>query len=271
MNTKRIRKGLAVCGLALVGTMLLLLIALMVAGGHMIKTAVNTAGPALLGVPVTLADAEFRPLRGLLRLEGLHVGNPEGFTSPGLFDLDRMEIRLRPGSLFSDTIRVTRIEIAAPVITYELGLGRSNIGALIEQLGGEPAGEETPGGAGEPEKEGEEPKGKKVVIDELVIRGARVKVSAVATGGLGAPIPLPPITLRDIGKDSGGATPIEVIRDVFTAIGHSVTSVVTGAGKLVGDGVDAVGDAGKKAVDGLKDAGGAVLDALRGGKDGKAD
>ncbi len=56
----------------------------------------NTGAPAALGVPASLQDLQFRPLRGKASLEGLHIGNPEGFKTDGLLDLASVSIRLDP-------------------------------------------------------------------------------------------------------------------------------------------------------------------------------
>ncbi|MCO5067306.1 MAG: AsmA family protein [Kiritimatiellae bacterium] len=251
---RTLKKIVLVLVLLLVGLVLFLKFL----GGATIKQAVNTGGPLVLGVPVTLEHAALDPILGRIRLKGLHVGNPEGFKTDGLFDLGSLDIKLNMRSLASDTIQIQKIEIKAPKITMERGLTKSNLGALIESLEKKDGGEA---------KEGEKPAaesaakegGKKVVIDEISIAGAQLNLSVTAMGGLAAPLPLPPVTLRDVGKESDGASLVDVISRILKAILGAATDVIAGAGKLVIGGASAAGGA---AIDGAAFVGGAALDGV---------
>lgn len=236
--------------------------------GSIVVKAVNTAGPAALGVPLKLQDASFRLLKGHLTLRGFLLGNPEGFKTEKAISVDEVTVDLDPKSLFTDTIVIKRIYVNAPDITYELGLGKSNIGRILEQASG-PEDKEADKEEKKEEPAKEEKGGKKVVIEDFLIENGRVRVSATLAMGAAAPIPLPEIHLTDIGKENQGASPLDVIKQVLGAIVGSVTKVVTGAAGLVGDGAKAVGGAAADAAgktaevvgDGAKAVGGAAADA----------
>ncbi|HMP77145.1 MAG TPA: AsmA family protein [Kiritimatiellia bacterium] len=229
-------------------------------GGATIKQAVNTGGPLVLGVPVKLERATLRPIAGHAHLGGLTVGNPEGFKTDSLFQLGHIDIELDTRSLLGDTIRIRKIDIKDPKITMERGLTKSNLGALLEKLESKDAGAKP---AETTEKTPAKP-GKKVIIDEITIAGAQLNLSLTAMGGFAAPLPLPPLTLRDLGKESEGASFTDVITDVVKAILGSATQVVAGAGKLVGEGAQLVGEGamavGGAAVDGATAVGGMAVD-----------
>jgi hypothetical protein len=239
---------------------LLLLIGVFFFGGSLIKAVVNGAGPSLLGVPVALKDATFKPFSGKIELKGLHVGNPEGFKTSGIFDLGTLFIDLDSASLFKKVIIIREIRIENPEITYERALKNSNIGTLMDQLAAkEAAAEEKPKADGKPKAKSE----KKVVIQKLSISGSRVNTSITALGGRALVLPLPPISLSNIGgdgKEAKGVTFLEAIRDIIGAVFKRVTDVVTGAGKLAVDGAKAVGGA---AVDGVSAVGGVAVDGVK--------
>lgn len=237
--------------------------------GKIVLKTTNAAAPAALGVPVTLQDADIALLRGRAALAGLHVDNPAGFKTDGILDLGSISVRLDNSSLLSDTIVIKEITIDGLVLTYEQGLRTSNLGALINQLS---AGkEEEPSGQDKPEETpaGEEKPGKKVIIEKLSITGSRMNLSltgaAALTGGGAIPIPLPPITLTDLGKESDGLTVTEAIEKILNAILDVATSAISGTGKLLGAGAGAVGegaaDAGKAVVNTAADAGKALGNA----------
>lgn len=237
-----------------------LLVALEFSLDKIVLKTVNAAGPAALGVPVTLQDSDISLFRGQASLKGLHVGNPEGFKTAGLLDLASISVRIDNSSLLTDTIVVQEIAIAGLVVTYEKGLLDSNLGALIESLSGEeePAGEEAADKMDETEKPG-----KKVVIEKLRITDSRMDFSvtgaAALTGGGAVPIPLPPITLTDLGKEKEGVTVVEAIQEVLHAIAGAAGTAIAGSAQLLGQGVQAVGDGAWAAGEGAVDAGKAVV------------
>jgi hypothetical protein len=248
--------------------LLILIVALVLTAnyylGAIVIKAAETAGPSVLGVPIKLEHANFRLLEGHATLRGFVLGNPKGFKTDQAISVGEITVDLDTRTLFSDTIVIKRIYVKAPNITYELGLGKSNIGRILEQA-------ERPA---EPETK-EEPSGKKVVIEDFLIENGRVRISATLAMGLAAPIPLPTIHMTDIGKEEQGASPLEVIKQVLGAIVGSVTKVVSGTVGLVGDGAKAVGGAAVSAVegtaelvgDGAKAAGGVAVDAVKGTAD----
>ena len=249
----------------LVVVLLLLFAALELSLDQVVLKGVNAAAPAALGVPVTLQDASISLLRGKAALQGLHIGNPAGFKTDGLFDLGSIAVDIDNSTLLSDTVVIREIAIDGLALTYEKGLLDSNLGALIEQLSAG-AEQEAPeaGEAGEPaepQDAGDKP-AKKVVIEKLSITGSRMNFSitgaAALTGGGAIPLPLPPITLTDLGKEKDGVTLVEAIQEVLQAIAGAAGTAIAGAGNLVGDAGKAVGDG---AVEAGKAVGGAALDA----------
>lgn len=74
--------------------------------------------------------------------------------------------------------------------------------------------------------------------------------------------PIPILTLRDIGKERGGASVAEVVREVLKAVAGGAATAVTQSGQLLGDGARDLGkglEAGGKAVGGAVSEGAAEL------------
>lgn len=238
--------------------------ALFFAGGPLIRQAVNTAGPKLLGVPVTLEAATFSPLQGRLRLTGLTIGNPEGFKTKSLFAVKSVEIEIAPRSLLTDTLIIRRLIVDAPEITYERGLLKSNLGALQEKLD---AGKTAP--PSKPSKPG-----KKVVLEDFRVTGGQVRLSVTAAQGYAAPIALAEIHLTNIGREEGstGLGPADIVRMVLGTVLKSALVAVGNVGAVAAEGVTAVGHAavagaaaaGEAAVDGIQSLGRGVGHALGG-------
>ena len=238
----------------------------------------NAAAPSALGVPATLENAQFSLARGKASLRGLHIGNPKGFNTDGLLDLASISVRLDNASLLTDTIVIREIAIDGLVVTYEKGLLNSNLGALIDQLSaGQTPAEKEEAEQKEAEqkaKSAEEKPAKKVVIEKLTITGSRMNFSVTGAMGAALPLPLPPITLTNLGKEKDGLTVVEAIQEILNAIAGAAGTAIAGSAQLLGQGVEALGDgakavgeagleAGKAIGNAAGDAGKAVGDALK--------
>jgi hypothetical protein len=200
--------------------------------GRLVKDAVNTVGPKVLGVPVSVKNVEVGLLRGRFGLDELVVGNPEGFKTPEAIRVGKVVVRVRMATLFSKALVIDRVYVDGPEITYEMEMKGSNLGAIQKKMAPARAGKEQPKPTEKPVKEA-----RKVQINDFLIENGKICVSTVGMAGHGATIPLPAIHLTDIGKESGGASASEVIAKLLGAIGGTVGGAATG----VGEGVEAAG------------------------------
>lgn len=208
--------------LAVVGTLYLNL-------NRMVKGGVENVGPLALKAPVTLERAALSLLNGHGTLEGLVVGNPEGFKTPHAFQLGRINVDVDVKSLRSSEVLVRRINIEAPEITVE-GLDAGNLKALQQnaaRFGG------ATGEAAE-EKPSEPPTGKKVVVELLTITGAKLNYSPSILQGKSIPIPLPDIEMKDLGKASGGLTLADLLVQILGQIDNAVIGALKGSTELIG-------------------------------------
>lgn len=238
-----------VIGIVLV-TLAVVLLLVTLRLGTIIRTAVNTMGPPLLGVPVSVESVAVHPLQGRFNLRALTIGNPEGYASEYLFRLDEMRLELALADLFKGQTRFKEIVIEGPHVWYDRKLTRSNVGDLLEHL------EKMA-----PEKEPvDKPRGgkpaKPVIIDHFEMKEGTVGIKV----GVGMKLPLPGIELKDIGRD-GALMPVQIIRLVFVNIFKGVLQVVAGAGDLA---IEGLKGAGSLAADGIKGAGDLAAGGIKG-------
>jgi uncharacterized protein involved in outer membrane biogenesis len=229
-------------GIGLLIVLILAVVFTSLVGDYLIKQFINTGGPKLLGVPVHLESVTFRPILGHVALKGLRIGNPAGFKSKSLFEIGRVNLRVRARSMLSNKVVIKRIEVVGAVLTYERNMKTSNLDQLLSQMAPKPS-------SGEPEKPVEPAReskpSKKIVIKELIINGTRVNVALTALGGHGFTLALPPIHLSNIGDDEDGATFAEAMQEVFGAVLKSVTNAVSSSGKMISSGAE-------NAIEGIK-------------------
>jgi hypothetical protein len=260
---KKSKKIMLIAG----GVILLLVVVLMLSLGQIIKAGVNTMGPKLAKVPVHLNSVVVNPLTGMVRIKGLVVGNPEGFNTPSAMELNDFKLNIKMSSLFSKAIVIEEILIDAPQITFEKSLKSSNLSTLQANLAPKDAAAPKTEPASDA-KPAEKKAAKKVIIEDFQLNGAKVNVTITALGGKKMTLPLPNIHMKDIGKDSGGANPAEVISEVFDSISKAVMSAVSSAGDIAGDALKNVGGAASDAAKGATDAAKGAADSIKKGLGG---
>lgn len=220
--------------------------------GPIVKKAVNTVGPKITGTPVELADAKITAFSGKGTLVGLFVGNPEGWTGDKAFYLGTIHADLEPGSFLSDPLVVNEVFIDRPEFVYERRLlGGSNIDALLKQIE-----TNTGGGTQTPPAEGEsagEPR--KFIVKSFRLQNASMSLMAA---GKTLSVPLPPLTLTDLGVAEGGLTAEQlgtaVLRQVLAQMGVAAAETLKDLGGAAMEGGE----------QGVKDAAKGALDKLMG-------
>ena len=242
---------IAVGVLAVLGIIALLVVAMNL--GSIIKAGVETVGPTLTKTTLKLDKASFSLFGGRAELGGLVVGNPGGFKTESSIQVGEVAIQVKPSSVASDVVEIDEITIKAPVITYEQGMSGNNISKLLANVNESTA---SLTGAKEPAKKDDKatpsaPAAEKRFRVKLVrVEGATVKVSATLLGGTALPIPLPPITIDNIGTTGNGVTAgeltAEVLKQVLSGVTKAVTESLTkGGGSLkdaAGGAVDKAGE-----------------------------
>jgi hypothetical protein len=246
-------------GLVVVAVVVLVLVYMSL--GRIVEKAIETAGPMVTKCPVTVASVELRPLRGRLRIEGFVIGNPEGFKTPSAFRVEEIRVSMEPGTVTSDLIHVQEVYIDGPQVTYEIGLGKTNIGtiqdnveAFLKTVSGEPGAEKP-----------EEPSGsrKKVVIDRVKVENGKINLSGTILQGGALPVPLPTLELSDIGREKPVSGP-QAAAQILNRILGGVLDAVKQSGKAVIEAAKDVGESVKGAGEDLKKGVGGALDGVKG-------
>lgn len=222
--------------------LVLLAAAVVVAGGALwwlwssrdalVKEAIEKYGPEITGVAVSVREVKLEPLEGKGTIGGLRLGNPKGFDAPSALTLAEMRLAMDPASITKDVVLIREVVLQSPEITYERGLGSSNLEVIQKNVEGYVARMTGP-------KKDEGPK-KKFVIENLYVRGGKVQF------GTSVALPLPDLHLRDIGKKSNGATAGEVVKQTWEAVVRSSMNLALRAGAAIKRGANSIIKGAKK-------------------------
>jgi len=268
-----------IIGLLVVAVLLVVGVVLLASNlDKIIKLGVEKGGTLVLGVPTTLESVTVKVGEGTVGLDGLKLGNPEGFGEPSMFTLGHAHTTVDLKSVRSDELVVHEIVIDKPQITLEFaGLKKTNWGTVLERLESEPKQEEA-----------KQKSQKKLRVDRIVFSNGEVRIAGVP--GVGAvPVKLPKLEITDLAPADGAAQtvggvladvidslyksilvaakdklPLEQIQalgeEAFAAAGEAAAAAKDAAGEAAGAAKDAVGGAAGAA----KEAGAAVGDKAKG-------
>lgn len=211
---KRLLKWL---GIFLIGLVVVLAVAL-ICRDVIVKQAVTRVGSMVTGTKVELDAFSSSLFGGSAEITGFRVGNPEGYQNPEAFRVEKVVVRLNPGSIFSSKIEVFEVSVSGMRVDFEMRLdGSSNLTDIqknVEQFAGtgdaEPAEEQTPAEAQEAESASE----KQLVIRLFQVSDSRVSLSSNVLKTT-ADIPLPPIEMTDVGE---GQTMGETFQELYAQL-----------------------------------------------------
>ena len=175
----------------------------------LIKRAIERFGPELTGVSVKVASVKLEPLDGRGAINGLEVGNPKGYQAPHALSLGEMRLAVDPASLTSDVVHIRELSLEAPSIVYERGPGGDNLTAIQKHIESALPKAEPAKGDGTAEKKAKE---RRFIVDRVQVRKAKVSYGGAVD------LDVPDLTLRDLGKKTGGATAAQITQEVWTAV-----------------------------------------------------
>ena len=85
-----LKRKFGYASLVLVGLLAVTFLFLNVYLGAVVKAAVETAGPKVIGAPITIPSVNARLLRGLIEIKGVHIGNRHKHPDcAGIIDLSK--------------------------------------------------------------------------------------------------------------------------------------------------------------------------------------
>ena len=184
-----------------------------------VKKGVESTAPMILQAPVNLDKVDISLFSGSGQLDGLTIGNPKGYKTDYAFRMKQLKVDLVVKSVTSDLIHIKDVVIDSPDIMFEGGAGKSNLTQLQDNAKAFALA------AGEKQKESSDSQGKKMQIDHLMIKNAKVNVSMNVLQGKELTIPLPTIELKDIGKDKGAGIS-DVVEVILVAVNKAVVPAV---------------------------------------------
>ena len=250
--------------IAVVALVLILVLTLPIWLGPVVKPIANAAVPKITQTPFNLGHLYCNPYTGRFELGDLQLGNPANYDEKQAVTLNKLVLDVGMSTLASEYVHVEEVTVDGVFVSYVSADGVNNFQQIQYNVAGgkekyeanqakakEEKAKLEAEKAGKPEVNEEKKSSgssKKLVIDKLVINDIKFKYGPVT-------IPVPSITLTDLGKKSNGITFAELGDQIMQSILKSATALGDGVkalGGAVGDGAKKLGESAKQIGDSAK-------------------
>ena len=250
----------------IVAIIVVALLALPLWFGPVVKTAANAAVPGIVKTDFHMGHLHLNPYTARFELGDMQLSNPAGYPEKYAVTLGDITFDAETFSLMTDVIHIEEItvkDIFVSVVSggenkvgnfkqiqYNVAGGKEKYEAAEAEKAEKAKLEELQAKELAQEKREEEPKvaeekpSKKIIIDKLHISGLKIQLGFL-------PISVPvTIELKDIGRESGGATLEEAWQQIWEGILRSAGVAgeqLKALGNLTGDAAKQATEAATKA------------------------
>ncbi len=259
-KTSWLKIGLKI-GLGLLALLILAAVLTIIFIDSILQKGIQTIGSTVTQCEVKVENIDLSFRKGELLIENFVIGNPAGYKTERAISFDKIFVSLAPTSLFSNCINISKIEILAPELTCEFGLGNSNLGTILDNINQMfPASSDEDEAKLKPASNPNQP-GKKVEIDLIEIQDGKIGLSAKIMAGKALSIPLPAVSIKDIGKKEEKVGTVEATAVILRKM---LVEAVKSVGSLGGSVTEGLKEIGGSVTEGLKDIGSSVTESLKG-------
>ncbi len=186
-----------------------------------VRRAFEQRAAQRLQVPVRVGKVRTSLLSQRLEVDGLHIGNPDGFESDHFLTADTIRASFQLGSLLGSTFEIDDVEVRGVDVQLENRRGRFNHQQIARNVkgGAGPAGEASPGArmlhVARARVSG--------IRSTLSVTGAALRLPAVQ-------LTLPDLELDDFGSGPDQRLPIEqVLQHFIEAVSRALLQQAAGS------------------------------------------
>lgn len=195
----------------------------------MVMRGISRYGSEMTQARVTVQSVQIRSTDGSGVIRGLTVGNPAGFRTPHALSVGVIEVVVDVRTLADPVVVVKRIVIDSPDVIYERGDALTNFEAIQKNIArsrgaSSSSSSSASGSSGSGSGSQAEAPGRKLIVDELIIRHARAQAGASVLGGQTVSATLPDIALHNVGRAQGGITPAQLGEVVTRALSQRLVA-----------------------------------------------
>lgn len=212
----------------LLGLMIVLAIAIVVGVYYLftnldaiVEAAIEKFGSEAVRTSVEVDQVGIRLAEGAATINGLSIANPDGFSLPKAFELDKVEVDINLEKTDKQQIAIDLINIASPRVFYEINADRKgSLNVLKDNMGlGAGASSDSSSSGSSTAGTGEAPI--RLSIGRFVFKDASLHARVVPLNDKTYDLKLPSLVLNDL-----QGTPEQISRQVLDRlIEHAKTEI----------------------------------------------
>jgi hypothetical protein len=189
-----------------------------------VKAAIEKYGSEATKTSVRVSSVKIQLREGSGEISGLTVANPRGFSSPHIFSLGKIRLKIDIHSITSSPIVIDELHISAPQVVYEMNQGLdSNVSALKKNIQTSTTSSAASG------KKKSESKEIRLAIRKLVIDSGNIEALAAALKDKPQSLTLKHFEMTNVGGRDG-APPARIAEEILTTLAKEVGEAVVQAG-----------------------------------------
>ena len=225
-----------------------------------VKNVIEKVGTKVTGSAVTVDSVSIGIKEGRGEISGLHLPNPQGFSSDHLFHLAQVALDIKPSSIFGDVIIIDEVLIDGADIIAEQKGQQTNLQALLDNIKKNTASSDSSESAAEQAPTDSTSEPVRLMIKKFSFINNKASLETEQWDP--QVLKVPNIVMTNLGDESTGLTPEQLSVEVVNRLTKAVESAAKAALKerLQKEAKDALN---KQLNDKLSDKDKKKLDALK--------
>lgn len=222
--------------------------------GSIAKNLAEKYATQSLGVKVSIAKVDVSLKERVIQVSNVRIANPKGYKNPHAASIEN--IRIQAGNLSTELLEFKDVSVQGTDVYLEVKPTSTNLTDIRKNLNTNAGSNESQGA-----------KAIKVILDKMVLNGT-VHPSVTLFDGDIAPVKLPEIRLRGIGRNENGVLVGQALSQVWKEISKQTIMAANKNGYLQGLSGDALKEVGIGQVQIMKDKVNEEVDKLKDGLKG---
>ena len=183
-----------------------------------VARAIEAYGTKVVGTRVRVDAVRIKLAEGRGTIRGVHVANPEGYSSADAISLAEIDLAIDARSLRDQPFRITSVRVGDSVVNFEIHEdGGSNIEQITRHVTHGSGDEKQPTPKGEP---------RRLAIGEFAFAGGEIFLARPGREGAER-VQMPDLALHDLGGRRG-ATGGEIGEEIARAFTRRVIAATAG-------------------------------------------
>ena len=189
---------------------------------YIVEYGIEIIGTCAAGSRIRVSSVNISPTTGKGVVNGITVQNPKGFSNDTTLAIESVSFQIDTGSLKKNPVIIDQIRIEGPDVLFEdFGSDKSNVAELVDNID-RFLNEWS-------ERFKSDGRRKRFVIRKFAVNRGRIAIRSSKTGSKTKTIPLPALTLTNMGGQNGSSSS-QLSKEVVSVFGRAIIETATGRG-----------------------------------------